>query len=472
MTDIFEIQERGFSTSPGERKGSKKTVWKSEGGNTHSVTYYTEEDLEKLGEHNLDQLDLKVIEHGENKLYIDQKRTTISSKQQKTFAKLFFSSREDVKGLRFDVHALKEQGEMFKFADEIEKVFKKTLPDLVMGAKSQKTGVSKKQEFKEGKKIYTLECRIKEGDVEILAKKFIAKGRFKAAKKVVRIGASQTIDCVNRVLVFLKPQKKKNLTPEEISEFEQEAKIQKELTEMKIPHIVGLHSISEKDGRFHGSYVDSCSAGDCSMFSCVPPSSEPDKIVHLKACLYIAEAIEGMHGKGYCHNDVKPDNAMVSFSSGELDVKLGDFGLAREEGEIIPTIAWRYAHYDTIRSKVENNQIVTTKKNDVWALAVTVFEMLKGEQNNSLRGLATFPPSPKEYFGAVQELVSQLDCSNRVDAMLHSVFTGNVDEASIVVDALRGEIASFEKEIADQKFTQPISTDFRVVSGYVLGGYT
>jgi len=473
MANIFEIKESGFSTQPGEKTGSKKTVWKGEEGKTHKVTYYTEEDLKQLVEPNLDQLDLQIVEHGENKLYIDQKRTTISSKQQKAFAKLFFSSREGVKSLRFDTGGLKKQTELFRFADEIEKVFKKTLLDLVMEAKAQKTGISKRQRFNDGKKVYTLECRIKEADVEIVAKSFIGKGGFKSAKKVVRIGANQTIDGVNRVLVLLKPKTKKKLTSEEIAEFEQEAKIQKKLTEMKIPHIVGLHSISLKEGEFHGSYVDSCSAGDCTMFSRLPPSAEVDKIARLKACLHIAEAIEGMHGQGYCHNDIRPDNAMVSLDSVEgINVKLGDFGLARKEGGTFPTIAWRHAHYDTICSKVESKQLVATKKNDIWALAVTVFEIVKGEQNNPLRRLETFPPLPKEYFGAVQELVSQLDLSSCVDTMLHSVFTGSVDKATIVVDALREELSSFEKEATGQKFVQPVSTDFQVVDEYISGTYT
>lgn len=45
--------------------------------------------------------------------------------------------------------------------------------------------------------------------------------------------------------------------------------------------------------------------------------------------MQIAAAVAHVHGRGYSHNDIKSDNVFVNIDeTGEIDLKLGDFGEA------------------------------------------------------------------------------------------------------------------------------------------------
>jgi len=450
MGDIFQMPIEGgeFSTQPGEKKGSAKTVWKDEKGNTHSVTYYTEKDLEKAGQIHPD---LELVHHGENKLYIDQKLSSLSKKEQELFVGLFFSSMGDVQSLHTDTEALYKERGLSWIADEIKEVFEKRLLDLIMRSKLQEGGVSKVRQCGihaltgEPRKFYTIECRRSEGDVTIVAKGFINGGGFKSAKKVVTIGANRSIGRANAARVLLKPKDRKSVTPEQMAAFRREVEVQRHLTRIGVPHIVRVHDVLEKRGQFHGFLVDSGSLGDCRFFSQSPPMTVAGRIASLRASLHLAEALEAMHKAGFCHNDVKPDNVMLSQALfGTIEAKLGDFGLTSKEGEALPTVCWRHATYSTIEAGAKK-RAVATKENDVWALGVAIFEMIYGERSNPLRFLPFFPPSKEEYDMAVNAICSRLNPDEGVDKLLLSIFVGDVKTADTVAASLREALSSLEK---------------------------
>jgi len=438
---------------PGQVKGSTRATWLDKKGNKHSVTYRTDQDhrteqgkLDPSDEQGIEQTVWKEVCYGDKRLYIHQGLSVATPEEQERFAEVFFLSREDTDKVSVDTGALYKERETIGVVDEVEAVFKEHVSGLIMGARLQESGVSKLQKFSRDRKIYTIECCIEDGKVKVSAKVYVGKGNFKTAKKVVVMGASQDIELSNTVQILLKLKNRKDISPEKLREFKDEANMHLQLTERRIPHIVRAHKVVTKDGKIHGILVESCGVGDCSMFASNPPPERPNPSVFwpdcLKGCLHIAEALEGMHKEGICHNDVKPANAMIGLNeAGEFDIKLSDFGLTSEEGAPLPQTDWRHASFETLHM-MSKGEGVATKENDVRALGSTIFEMTHGEKMNSMNSMPSFPPTPEEYDVAVEALLKQLDISNSLDGLLYAIFTKRVTSASEVVEKLREIVGS------------------------------
>jgi eukaryotic-like serine/threonine-protein kinase len=92
----------------------------------------------------------------------------------------------------------------------------------------------------------------------------------------------------------------------------------------------------------------------------------------------ICDALDYIHRHGVVHNDLKPDNVMVS---AEDDIKLMDFGLARGSKVSLWNRSKRrntmgtpdYASPEQIRVKPSD------ARSDIFSLGVMLFEMLTGE---------------------------------------------------------------------------------------------
>jgi hypothetical protein len=106
-------------------------------------------------------------------------------------------------------------------------------------------------------------------------------------------------------------------------------------------------------------------------------SGELDDRGTLEVGAQIAEALAHAHGRGIVHRDVKPSNVLLA-ETGEIDVRLLDFGLAQMAefdtltglGDIPGTLA--YISPERLQG------LPATPAADVWAVGVLLWEALAG----------------------------------------------------------------------------------------------
>ena len=97
------------------------------------------------------------------------------------------------------------------------------------------------------------------------------------------------------------------------------------------------------------------------------PVPEPEAVA---VSVRVAEALAALHGAGYLHGDVKPNN--IGFTADGLP-KLLDFGLARRPNDA--TVAGgtlRYLSPEVLTGRP------TDEADDVWSLCVVLYEMVSG----------------------------------------------------------------------------------------------
>jgi serine/threonine-protein kinase len=106
-------------------------------------------------------------------------------------------------------------------------------------------------------------------------------------------------------------------------------------------------------------------------------AGELDDRSAVEAATQVLEALAHAHGRGIVHRDVKPANVLLA-ESGEVDVRLLDFGLAQMAefdtltaiGDVPGTLA--YVSPERLLGKP------ATEAADVWAVGVMLWEALAG----------------------------------------------------------------------------------------------
>ncbi|ESQ51544.1 hypothetical protein EUTSA_v10017749mg [Eutrema salsugineum] len=113
----------------------------------------------------------------------------------------------------------------------------------------------------------------------------------------------------------------------------------------------------------------------------------PDYIIR-KFTLMLLEGLATIHGHGYVHCDLKPDNILVFPSCvskngcrrTSYELKISDFGLSRRDGDNSWWPRRRYAGTPIYMSPESVSHGETGKGLDLWSLGCVVLEMYTGKK--------------------------------------------------------------------------------------------
>lgn len=105
----------------------------------------------------------------------------------------------------------------------------------------------------------------------------------------------------------------------------------------------------------------------------------------------LCRALVDVHGNGIVHRDVKPDNVMVVRGTSPPRIKLLDFGVARhldEEGSLAMTREGAILGTPLYMSPEQAKGRAVDTRSDVYAIGVTLYQLLIGEAPFAGRGVA------------------------------------------------------------------------------------
>ncbi|HZV00568.1 MAG TPA: bifunctional serine/threonine-protein kinase/formylglycine-generating enzyme family protein [Planctomycetota bacterium] len=123
----------------------------------------------------------------------------------------------------------------------------------------------------------------------------------------------------------------------------------------------------------------------------------------------LASALEHAHARGVVHQDVKPENVLVTEDASGLTVKLADFGLAveladKEKQALVASRTLRSAAPEELRTlagtlpyiapeRLEDRAPAPSPRTDVYSLGVLLFEALTGKTPGGLELPSELRPS-------------------------------------------------------------------------------
>jgi len=100
----------------------------------------------------------------------------------------------------------------------------------------------------------------------------------------------------------------------------------------------------------------------------------------IRLIIQIAEGMSAAHRMGLVHRDIKPGNIMVEQTDDGLQARIVDFGLVRELTDAAQSQAGEIAGtpYYMAPEQVQSNTELIDWRTDVYALGITLFEILTG----------------------------------------------------------------------------------------------
>ena len=154
--------------------------------------------------------------------------------------------------------------------------------------------------------------------------------------------------------------------------------------------IVAVHDLVEREDTLY-LVTDFVDGADLSRVLAKGGTIPPDCVAVVGA--RVAEALDYVHFNKLLHRDVKPANVMLSRDG---EVKLMDFGIAKDQTAADLTKVGMLVGSPSYLAPEVLNGDVADPRADVWALGVTLYELITGEK--PFRG-----NDADELFGAIRK---------------------------------------------------------------------
>ncbi len=153
----------------------------------------------------------------------------------------------------------------------------------------------------------------------------------------------------------------------------QETDVLKKLDHKNIIKFKGTFHDNEKERVY--IFMEYADGGDLSLL--IKENKKNNIYIPMKNILnytiQICEALQYIHSKNIIHRDLKPLNVFLTKNN---EVKLGDFGVARElksENSIAKTFVGSLCY---LSPEIIENEFGYTYKTDIWALGIILYEMI------------------------------------------------------------------------------------------------
>jgi len=175
------------------------------------------------------------------------------------------------------------------------------------------------------------------------------------------------------------------LDPDRVTRFTREAKM---LASLNHPGIAAIYGIEEQ-GATRALVIELVDGEDLSQIIARGPLPAADALAIARQ---IADALDAAHGAGVIHRDLKPANIKVKADG---TVKVLDFGLAKA-GDATDSSASQLANSPTLTGRATQMGLIlgtaaymapeqargraVDRRADIWALGVTLYEMLSGRR--------------------------------------------------------------------------------------------
>jgi eukaryotic-like serine/threonine-protein kinase len=176
------------------------------------------------------------------------------------------------------------------------------------------------------------------------------------------------------------------------------------LAQCSHPHIVKVHEVIKED-ELWGMVMEYIDGQDLANYI-----DERGQLPEAEALLYIeqiGQALEYVHGKGFLHRDIKPNNILLR--RGTQEAVLIDFGLAREFnlGKTISMTNAKTEGYAPIEQYERKGNFGAYT--DVYALAATLYSLLTAEVPFPARFRKTGIPllPPKQFNPKISDRVNE-----------------------------------------------------------------
>nr|MBN1229391.1 protein kinase [Anaerolineae bacterium] len=151
--------------------------------------------------------------------------------------------------------------------------------------------------------------------------------------------------------------------------FEREVQV---IADLQHPRVLPVYDYGELDGR---PYIVMAYMGGGTLVDLIRQGAMPvDEVVRIVE--QIAEGLDHAHRKGVIHRDFKPSNVLMDDHG---NAYLADFGIAKISEATVQLTGGGIVGTPAYMAPEMSQEGVTTKAIDIYALGVTIYEMLAGE---------------------------------------------------------------------------------------------